>query len=86
MNKMKYFFCILLALLFISCSATKKVPSGSYLLNKVKIDTDIKVRTGSEAIPQAEAQLVDVYLRKGKVARLQHSQERPPGSTASQVW
>ena len=51
MNKMKYFFCILLALLFISCSATKKVPSGSYLLNKVKIDTDTKGISESDLKP-----------------------------------
>lgn len=51
MNMMKYFFCILLALLFISCSATKKVPSGSYLLNKVKIDTDTKGISESDLKP-----------------------------------
>ncbi len=39
---MKYIPYILLVLLIISCDAAKKVPSGSYLLNKVKINTDTK--------------------------------------------
>lgn len=39
---MRYFFYILLVFVIISCDATKKVPSGSYLLNKVKINTDTK--------------------------------------------
>ncbi|MDO5665867.1 MAG: BamA/TamA family outer membrane protein [Bacteroidia bacterium] len=39
---MKYFSYILLILLMISCDITKKVPRGSYLLDKVKINTDTK--------------------------------------------
>ena len=48
---MKYSFCIFLVLLLISCDATKKVPSGSYLLNKVEIDTDTKGASESDLKP-----------------------------------
>lgn len=48
---MKYSFYILLALLLISCDATKKVPSGSYLLSKVKINTDTKGVSESDLKP-----------------------------------
>ena len=48
---MKYSFYIFLVLLLISCDATKKVPRGSYLLNKVKIDTDTKGASESDLKP-----------------------------------
>lgn len=35
-------FAIVLSIVLASCSVTKKVPSGSYLLNKVKIESDVK--------------------------------------------
>ncbi len=38
----KYILYIFSLLLLASCDVTKKVPDGSYLLNKVKIDTDTK--------------------------------------------
>lgn len=46
---MKYFFYILLLVLtLVSCDVTKKVPENSYLLNKVKVETDTKGVKGSE--------------------------------------
>ncbi len=33
---------IFMSVFILSCSTTKKVPSGSYLLNKVKIESDVK--------------------------------------------
>ena len=44
----KYIYYLLFFLLFIACDATKRVPEGSYLLNKVKIDTDTKSVKASE--------------------------------------
>ncbi len=38
----KYLFVILSLLLFAACDVTKKVPEGSYLLNKVDINSDVK--------------------------------------------
>lgn len=37
--------------MFIACDAAKRVPDGSYLLNKVKIDTDTKSVKASELEP-----------------------------------
>ncbi|MDO5522459.1 MAG: BamA/TamA family outer membrane protein [Bacteroidia bacterium] len=48
---MKYFFYIAIVLLLVSCDATKKVPRGSYLLNKVKINTDTKGVSESDLKP-----------------------------------
>ena len=48
---MKYFFYIFIVLVIISCDTTKKVPSGSYLLNKVKINTDTKGVSESDLKP-----------------------------------
>jgi hypothetical protein len=48
---MRYFFYIVLVLLVVSCNATKKVPSGSYLLNKVKINTDTRSVSESDLKP-----------------------------------
>ena len=48
---MKYFFYIVIVLAIISCDTTKKVPSGSYLLNKVKINTDTKGVSESDLKP-----------------------------------
>ena len=48
---MKYSFYILLVVLLISCDATRKVPSGSYLLNKVRINTDTKGVSESDLKP-----------------------------------
>ena len=44
----KYLFAILFLLLFAACDVTKKVPEGSYLLNKIKIDSDVKGVGSSE--------------------------------------
>ena len=49
MKKYKIFLLTLLTL--IACDATKRVPDGSYLLNKVKIDTDTKSVKASELEP-----------------------------------
>ena len=42
---------LLFFVLFIACDATKRVPEGSYLLNKVDIDTDTKSVKPSELEP-----------------------------------
>lgn len=44
MNKRmnKYFFYLLVILTFAACNVTKKVPEGSYLLNKVDINSDVR--------------------------------------------
>ena len=47
----KYIFYLLSFTLFIACNATKRVPEGSYLLNKVKIETDTKSVKASELEP-----------------------------------
>lgn len=47
----KYIICLLSFLFLIACDATKRVPEGSYLLNKVKIDTDTKSVKKSELNP-----------------------------------
>lgn len=47
----KYIFWLLFFILFIACDAAKRVPEGSYLLNKVKIDTDTKSVKASELEP-----------------------------------
>lgn len=47
----KYIFWLLSLILFAACDATKRVPDGSYLLNKVKIDTDTKSVKASELEP-----------------------------------
>ena len=47
----KYIFWLLSLILFFACDAAKRVPDGSYLLNKVKIDTDTKSVKASELEP-----------------------------------
>lgn len=47
----KYIVFLLFFTLLIACDATKRVPEGSYLLNKVKIDTDTKSVKSSELEP-----------------------------------
>ena len=47
----KCIFLILSFILLIACDATKRVPEGSYLLNKVKINTDTKSVKTSELEP-----------------------------------
>ena len=42
---------VILLLFVSSCSLTKKVPDNSYLLNKVKIETDTKGVTESDLKP-----------------------------------
>lgn len=52
MREMKKYSCYLFVLfLLIACDATKRVPDGSYLLNKVKIDTDTKTVSESDLKP-----------------------------------
>ena len=46
-----YIYYLLFILLLSACDATKRVPDGSYLLNKVKIDTDTKSVKASELEP-----------------------------------
>lgn len=47
----KYIFCLLSFIILIACDATKRVPDGSYLLNKVKIDIDTKSVKPSDLEP-----------------------------------
>ncbi len=47
----KYIYCLLSFLVLVACDATKRVPEGSYLLNKVEIDTDTKSVKASELEP-----------------------------------
>lgn len=47
----KYLFVMLSLLLFAACDVTKKVPEGSYLLNKVDINSDVKGVGSSELKP-----------------------------------
>ena len=47
----KTIFCLLSLLVFIACDVTKKVPEGSYLLNKTNIDSDVKGIGASELKP-----------------------------------
>ncbi len=47
----KYIFCLLSFVILLACDATKRVPDGSHLLNKVKIDTDTKSVKASELEP-----------------------------------
>ena len=47
----KYIFWLLSFILLFACDAAKRVPDGSYLLNKVKIDTDTKSVKASELEP-----------------------------------
>lgn len=47
----KYLFYLIAVLLLIACDATKRVPEGSYLLNKVKIDTDTRTVSESDLKP-----------------------------------
>ncbi len=44
----KYLLAIIFPLLFGACDVTKKVPEGSYLLNKVEIDSDVNGIGSSE--------------------------------------
>ena len=48
---MRIYILLLLALVLAACDATKRIPDGSYLLNKVKIDTDTKSVKASELEP-----------------------------------
>lgn len=47
----KYIFFLLSLLLIASCDVTKKVPEGSYLLNKVDIHSDVNGIGGSDLKP-----------------------------------
>ena len=64
---MRYFFYIVLVLLVVSCNATKKVPSGSYLLNKVKINTDTRSVSESDLKPYLRQRPNSSMLFFGKV-------------------
>ena len=58
--RLRYLFLWLLCLAFASCSTTKYVPDGQYLLNKVRINTDDKrlskkdLKSPLRQIPNAE--------------------------------
>lgn len=45
------FYLLLLSAIVVACDATKKVPDGSYLLNRVKIDVDAKGVSESDIKP-----------------------------------
>lgn len=47
----KYIVYITFILLFVACDATKRVPDGSYLLDKVKIESDVKKLGKNELKP-----------------------------------
>ena len=47
----KYIYYLFFIIVFVACDATKRVPEGSYLLNKVEIDTDTKSVKASELEP-----------------------------------
>ncbi len=47
----KYIYYLFFIIMFVACDATKRVPEGSYLLNKVEIDTDTKSVKASELEP-----------------------------------
>ena len=47
----KYIYYLLFLVVLVACDATKRVPEGSYLLNKVDIDTDTKSVKASELEP-----------------------------------
>ena len=47
----KYIYYLLFIVVLTACDATKRVPEGSYLLNKVQIDTDTKSVKASELEP-----------------------------------
>lgn len=63
----RYFFYLSTFILLVACDATKRVPEGSYLLNKVKIDTDTRSVKKSELEPflrqkpNASAPLIGKY-------------------------
>ena len=48
---LKYTFFMLALLLLGSCDVTKKVPEGSYLLNKVDINSDVRGIGASDLRP-----------------------------------
>jgi hypothetical protein len=48
---MSKYLIIILSLLLVACDVTKKVPDGSYLLNKVKIESDVNGIGGSALKP-----------------------------------
>lgn len=47
----KYLYCLFFLLIAAACDVTKKVPEGSYLLNKVDIDSDVKGIGSSQLKP-----------------------------------
>lgn len=47
----KYILCLLSLLTMVACDVTKKVPEGSYLLNKIDINSDVKGVGSSELKP-----------------------------------
>lgn len=48
---MRKYVIVILSLLLVACNVTKKVPEGSYLLNQVKIESDVNGIGGSELKP-----------------------------------
>lgn len=48
---MSKYLLVILSLLLVACDATKKVPDGSYLLNKVEIESDVNGIGGSALRP-----------------------------------
>jgi hypothetical protein len=56
-NRMKkYLYCLFFLLIAAACDVTKKVPEGSYLLNKVDIDSDVKGIGSSQLKPYLRQQ------------------------------
>lgn len=51
-SRIKVYICIISTLIFFTaCNVTKKVPEGSYLLNKVNIDSDVRGIGSSDLRP-----------------------------------
>ena len=48
---MRKYVIVIMSLLLVACNVTKKVPEGSYLLNQVKIESDVNGIGGSELKP-----------------------------------
>lgn len=63
----KYILMVFLLAGFASCAVTKKVPEGSYLLNKVKIESDAKGITESSLRPYLRQKPNSSMLLVGRV-------------------
>ena len=69
----RYILMLLVSVLLASCSVTKKVPSGSYLLNKVKIESDAKGVSESSLRPFLRQKPNSTMLLLGRVKLKAHN-------------